>query len=140
MEIELRRDLAQAGHRTFGKFYLDNVFTCETLEPPVREVEGVVVSNWKLREDTAIPRGRYRVIINRPRGSGLHLPLLLNVPGFDDVRIGPDDSRRGLDGWILVGVERSDIGLLDGRRAFHELFQDIHDALNTGEQVWITVG
>ena len=136
MQIELKRDLVQDGHLTFGKFYLDGVLACEVLEPPVRELDGVLVTNWKVRGDTAIPRGRYRVIINHSHQLNTDTPLLLNVPGFEGVRI----FTSGFDGWITVGVERVSRGLLHRREAFRELLQDIHDALNSGEQVWVTVG
>lgn len=135
MQIELKRDQIQDGHLTFGKFYLDGVLACEALEPPVRELEGVPVTNWKVRGDTAIPRGRYRVIINHSRQLDADTPLLLNVPGFEGVRV----FTSGFDGWITVGVERASQGLLHRREAFRELLQDVHDALNAGDQVWITV-
>ncbi len=136
MEIELRRDLVQIGHKTFGKIYLDGVLACESSEPPVREIDGVPVMSWKIHGDTAIPRGRYRAIINHSRQLDRDTPLVLNVPGFDEVRI----FTSGSDGWIVVGVDRISQGLLHERQAFRELLQDVHDALNSGEQVWVTVG
>ncbi|MDO8715713.1 MAG: DUF5675 family protein [Dehalococcoidales bacterium] len=138
MEIELRRDLVQSSHKTFGKFYVDDVLACESLEPMVREVVDAPITNWRVPGDTAIPRGRYRVIINRSQRSGRDLPLILGVNGFEDVRISTDRFVR--ENWIFVGVDRSDVGLRNSQEAYNELFQDIRDALNSGEQVWITVG
>jgi hypothetical protein len=39
--------------------------------------------------ETAIPAGRYRVIINRSERFGRMLPRLLEVPGFDGILIHP---------------------------------------------------
>jgi hypothetical protein len=139
MNLELKRDVKQGSRRTFGQLYVEGVLECETLEDPVREIEGEAVMNWKVKGDTAIPRGRYRVIINRSQRFGRDLPLLLNVQGFDGVRIHSGNTEEDTEGCILVGTERSSLGVLGSRVAFSELFQDIRDALNGGEQVWITI-
>lgn len=65
---------------------------------------------------------------------------MLKVPDFDDVRIYFGPLPLDGDGWILVGTGRNGNGLLIGDQiAFTELFQDIQEALNFGEQVWIIV-
>ena len=140
MNLVLKRDAVQSGHATFGELYADGVLECETMEQPVREIEDALVSNWKIKGDSAIPRGRYRIVINRSQRLKYELPLLLNVPWFEDVRISPNCLEAGTDGWIVVGTERLEMGLVNSRIAFSELFQDIRDALNAGEQVWVTVG
>ena len=99
-----------------------------------------MVSNWKVPGDTAIPCGRYRVIMNFSKQFSQNTPLLLNVPGFRDVRISPVVPEFGGDvGWIQIGTERFGVGISGGRAAFSELCQDISDGLNFGDQVWITV-
>jgi hypothetical protein len=60
------------------------------------------VDEWKVQNKTAIPHGRYRVIITRSErfsrkaGHDVYLPELLSVPGFDKIRIhggnGPEDT------------------------------------------------
>lgn len=65
---------------TFGKLYLnDMTFLNYTLEDKVREV--------KIKHQTAIPAGTYQIIINKSERFKQFLPLLLNVPGFDGIRI-----------------------------------------------------
>jgi hypothetical protein len=93
--------------RTFGALYADGVFLAHTLEDVVRELDGIPVDEWKVQDKTAIPHGRYRVIItrsgrfSRKAGHDVYLPELLSVPGFDKIRIhggnGPEDT----DGCIL---------------------------------------
>lgn len=130
MNLELRREPSTADC-TFGKLYIDNVYACETLEDVVREV--------KIKGETAIPAGRYRIIVNHSQRFGKDMPLLLNVAGFDGIRIHSGNVAADTEGCILVGTARSDVAVLNSRVAFTELFQDILDALNAGEQVWIDV-
>jgi len=151
MELEVKRDDDQLQHRTFGQMFVDGAKQCETLEDPVREVEGAPVTNWKVKSDTAIPRGRYRLVVDRSekfskRASAkaghpvdVLMPHLLNVPGFDGIRIHSGNTEKDVEGCILVGTARSDIGILNSRVAYNELFADIQEALANGEQVWITV-
>lgn len=139
MELEVKRDDAQPQHHTFGQLYVDGAKQCETLEDPVREVEGATVENWKIKGDTAIPRGRYRVIVNHSNRFNRDLPLLLAVPGFEGIRIHAGNTDKDTEGCILVGTKRGPTSILESRIAFNELFDDIKEALANGEQVWITV-
>jgi len=139
MELKLTRDSDQLQHRTFGQLFVDGAKQCETLEDPVREVEGATVDNWKIKGDTAIPRGRYRVIVNHSQRFGRDLPLFLNVPGFEGIRIHAGNTEADTEGCILVGTKRTATSILESRIAFNELFADIQEALANGEQVWIEV-
>jgi len=131
MNLELKREPSTADC-TFGKLYVDGVYQCETLEDVVREV--------KIKGETAIPAGRYRIIVNHSQRFGKDMPLLLNVPGFEGIRIHSGNIAADTEGCILVGTTRSDVGILNSRVAFNELFQDMLDALNVGEQIWIEIG
>ncbi len=139
MELKLTRDSDQLQHRTFGQLFVDGAKQCETLEDPVREVEGATVDNWKIKGDTAIPRGRYRVIVNHSNRFKRDLPLLLNVPGFEGIRIHAGNTEADTEGCILVGTKRPATSILESRIAFNELFADIQEALANGEQVWMTI-
>lgn len=139
MELELKRDEVQNSHCTFGRLYVDGVLECETLEDPVREIEYTPVVDWKVKGDTAIPRGRYRIIINHSQRFNKDMPLLLNVPGFEGIRIHSGNTAADTEGCILVGTSRSDTAVANSRVAYNELFQDLHDALSAGEQVWIDI-
>ena len=133
MNLELKRDETQDNHKTFGKLYAEGVLECETLEDPVREIDAPV-TNWKVKGDTAIPRGRYRIIINHSNRFNRDLPLLLNVPGFEGIRIHSGNFTSDTEGCILVGTARSDVGVLNSRIAFNELFDDLSEALNACAQ------
>lgn len=139
MEIEIRRTPSTV-YGTFGKLFIDNVYACETLEDVVTERDGVPVAEWKVAGESAIPKGRYRVTISHSPRFKRELPLLSAVPGFSGVRIHAGNTDKDTEGCILVGVAQDGQRLSQSRVAFDELFRDIREAIDNGEQVWITVG
>jgi hypothetical protein len=138
MELELKRD-PSTENGTFGKLYAAGVFCCHTLEDEVREVPEIPVQGWKVKSETAIPRGRYKVIISKSQRFKKDLPLLLNVPGFEGIRIHPGNTNHDTEGCILVGQGKTDVALTESRAAFAEAMEDIRGAIENGEEVWVTV-
>ena len=135
MTLRLVREPTRNG-ATFGCLFVDGHFACFTLEDAVREVAGRPVSTWKVPAQTAIPSGRYRVIVTPSARFGRPLPLLVDVPGFDGVRIHPGNTIADTEGCILVGCDRDGSQVLQSRRAFEALFPRIAQA--TGE-IWISI-
>lgn len=131
MEIEVKRETS-GPVCTFGKLYTDGAYCCETLEDVVRPI--------KIPGETAIPSGRYGVIVNYSQRFGKELPLLLKVEGFSGVRIHPGNSAADTEGCVLVGTERGDNTVLHSRDAFNELFTEIQAAIASGEEIWMTIG
>lgn len=111
-------------------------FTCEDIE---REVAGKPVNEWKIMGRTAIPRGRYRVILSLSQRFKKVLPLLLDVPGFTGIRIHAGNTAADTDGCILVGMERGMGGVLKSRDAMDKLQGMIAAALSRGEEVWLEI-
>ena len=83
---------------TIGKLYIDDVFFCYTLEDVVRPT-GV-----KIKGETAIPYSTYKVIINHSQRCDKDLPLLLDVPNFEGIRIHAGNAAKDTEGCILVGM------------------------------------
>ena len=102
MKLELQR-VKLADTFTVGKLYADGEFICYTLEDTVREVEGQPVSEWKIKGQTAIPRGNYAVSITFSQRFQVNLPILHDVLGFEGVRIHTGNSSKDTEGCILVG-------------------------------------
>jgi Steigviridae/Suoliviridae L,D-carboxypeptidase/transpeptidase len=127
---------------TIGELFEDDVFVCFTLEDLVREIKGRPVEEWKVRGETAIPEGVYKITVTHSKHFDRDLPLLNAVPGFLGVRIHSGNTDADTDGCILVGTKVAENGesLLESRDAFDELFEIIRDAIDVGEEVWITVG
>ena len=140
MELILRRRPSN-DTCTIGELYEGAKFLCFTLEDVVREQEGVPVKVWKIKDSTAIPRGRYRITITHSPAFNKPLPLLNDVPGYSGIRIHPGNSAADTSGCILVGVgvHLGDKGLHESRVAFKKVYDLIDEALFKGDDVWIDV-
>lgn len=118
---------------TTGALYVDGAFECYTLEDTVRE-PGV-----KVHGQTAIPAGTYKVIINMSARFKRLLPLLLNVPGFEGVRIHPGNSAANTEGCVLVGRKKSPGWLGESVLAFEPLFARLQAAARKGEDIELEI-
>jgi len=121
MKIEIKR-LHKTSKSTIGELTIDGKFECYTLEDTEREV--------KIKGETAIPKGTYKVIINESNRFKRLLPLLIDVPNFEGVRIHPGNSNHDTDGCILVGMNRSLDYITKSRKAFDLLFKKMQGAKN----------
>jgi hypothetical protein len=136
IRIELVRSTFGPNTST-GDLYADGVWQCFTLEDRVRPA-GV-----KVKGETAIPEGVYRLIVTPSPRFKRRLPLLTDVPGFDGIRIHPGNSHKDTEGCILVGEgvnQFSDEPMLTKSvSAFNRLFEMIEEALEAGEQITVSV-
>jgi hypothetical protein len=113
---------------THGVLFVDGHFACFTLEDEIREVPGEPVADWKVPGATAIPAGRYRLIVTPSQRFGRPLPLVVDVPGFAGVRLHPGNTVADTEGCILVGADRQPGRVLQSRVAFEQLFERIRRA------------
>lgn len=124
---------------TIGDLDIDGAFECYTLEDQVREVAGLPVLQWKVKGETAIPAGRYRVTITMSNRFKRELPILNAVHGFEGVRIHPGNTSADTEGCILVGTQAMPGIIANSRQAFSALFEKIQSALESGDDVFIDV-
>jgi hypothetical protein len=82
----------------------------------------------KIKSETAIPKGTYKVVINQSNRFKRLLPLLLNVPNFEGVRIHSGNSNHDTEGCILVGQTRGKDYIGQSRKAFDKLFKKMQAA------------
>jgi hypothetical protein len=115
---------------TISRVYLDGVDThLFTLEDKVREVQGQPVSTWKVFGETAIPKGTYKIIINFSAHFQQDLPLLLNVPGFEGVRIHCGNTSKDTEGCLLLGASWNGGDFVgNSKAAFSKLFPTLEAA------------
>jgi len=126
MNLVLKR-LHKTENSTVGELTVDGLFQCYTLEDIEREV--------KVKSETAIPKGTYKVIINRSNRFKRLLPLLLDVKGFEGIRIHSGNTNHDTEGCILVGETRSKDFIGKSRKAFNALFEKMKKA----ESITITI-
>ena len=124
---------------TIGELYVDGKFQCWVCEDAVREIPGLPVSEWKVPRMTAIPFGMYDVDVTMSNRFKTELPLLLNVPGFEGIRIHPGNTVNDTEGCLLPGLDRLAKGVGRSRLAFNTLFADIKSAKQRGERILIHV-
>lgn len=90
---------------TNGQLYIEEDFFCFTLEDKVREEDGIAVEKWKVKGETAIPRGIYDLVLQDSPRFGPQTPTLLKVPGFEGIRIHAGNRPEDTEGCILVGFK-----------------------------------
>ncbi len=134
MELTLTR-IAKRKDYTIGRLEADGEYLCDTLEPTWRDLK----KKHKIRGRTAIPEGRYPVVITRSPKFGEWLPLLLHVPLFEGIRIHAGNTPADTAGCILVGENRKPGHVLNSRRHVALLKRRIVEAKDRGEGVWIRV-
>jgi hypothetical protein len=131
MLMTLLREPSDAG-ATIGRLSIDGRHECYTCEDVVR-------NGPKVHGQTAIPAGRYRIVVTHSPRFGRRLPLLLDVPGFEGIRIHAGNTANDTEGCILPGLGRLRASVTQSRIAFEQLFSKIDAALNGGEDVWIEI-
>ena len=111
-------------------------YFCDTLEPTWRDYAH---GGRKIKGCSAIPEGRYAVVISYSPKFEAWLPILLGVPNFSGIRIHAGNTSNDTEGCILVGKNKLVGQLVDSRIWLHRLKKKIVEAKGRGEAVWITI-
>lgn len=125
MNLVLQREIL-SDQSTIGKLSIvDGGFIAFTLEDVLRDhkIDGI----------TAIPAGRYRVVLTMSQRFKKVLPILLDVPNFTGIRIHSGNTSLDTEGCILVGMERGKDCVLRSREALKLLMEKLEG------EVWITI-
>jgi len=131
MELSVVRFMCGA-ECTLGQLLVNGEHECWTLEDVVRP------NGEKVFGETAIPYGRYRVVVTHSSRFQRDLPLVCDVPNFSGIRIHPGNLATQTEGCLLVGRGHTGNSVTESRLAFDALFPKIRDAIDKGEEVWIT--
>ena len=151
MELILKR-IAKRKTYTVGRLYIreqvmdeylpgtEDKYFCDTLEPTWRDYEH---GAYKVKGRSAIPEGRYAVVISYSPKFKQWLPILLGGPEFNKqwqgIRIHAGNTAKDTEGCILVGRNQRVGEVLDSRKWLNKLKQKIVEAKDRGEAVWITI-
>ena len=110
MEILIKRE-EFTKESTIGSMFIDGKFFCYTLEDYDRDLnkDGDLndAGEAKVFGLTAIPKGKYKVIVDYSNRFKKTLPHILNVPGFEGVRIHNGNTAKDSEGCILIGSTKS---------------------------------
>lgn len=151
MELVLTR-IAKRKNYTIGRLYIrqqvmdeylpsyEDIYFCDTLEPTWRDYAH---GAYKIKGRSAIPEGRYAVVISYSPKMKQWLPILLGGPEFSKnwkgIRIHAGNTVKDTEGCILVGKNQLVGKVLESRKWLYELKQKIVEAKGRGEAVWLTV-
>lgn len=138
MKFILQRGQSKQGV-TLSRLMLGEKFICDVLEDQVREIPGQSVDKWKVHGKTAIPAGTYEIIAQNSPRFGSDTLTLLNVPGFQYIRIHAGNSAEDTEGCLLPGLRMSETRVVSSRAALAHIRELVLPALQAGEHVTIEI-
>jgi len=111
------------------------------LEDVVREIPNKPVRTWKVKCETAIPIGTYEVEKTFSQRFGKRMYQLMNVLGFEGIRIHAGNTSHDTEGCLITGKERDEKnGEVSGSRVAKEALERVLDAaVERGEKIFWTV-
>lgn len=134
MIIELKRDGTDSPN--YGELFIDGVLVGQTLEDTDRHLED---GGEKIYGETAIPRGRYRVILSFSNRFQKVMPEVLGVGTHTGVRIHGGNDEVDTLGCPLLGRIRTATGIANCRAANDRLIDALDFADGRREDAWMIV-
>lgn len=142
MELNVKRIARKDGY-TIGRLFINNEYFCDTLEDTDRGLKDTMQVNEilakKVKAETAIPTGKYDVILTfSPRFKRV-LPLLLNVPGYQYIRVHNGNRPDSTEGCLLVGENKVKGQVLNSRATLEKLMSVLLECEKRKEKVTILI-
>lgn len=135
MELLLKRTEKNSTN-TIGNLYINGVEFSNILEDVDRGLHSKMsleeISKLKVYGKTAIPTGKYKIVISYSPRFKKMLPLLLNVPGFSGIRIHPGNTEADTEGCLLPGLKKNKM-VVNSRSTYARLEKIILEALKKEE-------
>ena len=134
-----------------GHLYVDGKYVCDTIEDVDRgltqDMPLTEIMKRKVKNETAIPRGKYRVLMNRvsPKFSAKayymgfcngKVPYLVGVPGFDGILIHKGVNQNSSSGCIIVGMNTVVGKVTQSQACFERLYRMMQGAK---DEIWIEI-
>lgn len=142
MELLLKREWLN-DECSIGELYINGVFECFTLEDKDRGLTQSMplaqIQKTKVYGKTAIPIGRYPVVIQFSQAHQKELPTLRNVPDYGGVEMHCGNTDVDTLGCILVGQLRGQNSIQNSVKAFAAFYPKIETAFNNHESIFITI-
>lgn len=126
MELKIKRRF-KGDTYTIGSLFIDGKYFCDTLEDKVRDMP----KEPKVMHKTAIPYGRYKLIVNISPKFKRELPRLLDVPFFEGILIHRGNKAEHSSGCILVGENKVKGGLINSAKYEEELVRILRGGTHT---------
>ena len=138
MEIKVIRNILTSEY-TVGKLYIDGIYICDTIEDRYREIKK---KEDKIYGVTAIPCGRYPVVLDFSSKYSKIMPHILDVPYFSGIRLHPGNSDEDSLGCLIVGEFVPGVAggwVKNSRIAYDKVFAKLKGASDKSERIFITI-
>lgn len=145
MELVLERKYKKETY-TLGQLLMevcqksnDFIKFCDVLEDKDRGLSQHMclyeIGQKKVKGKTAIPTGRYRVVLSWSPKFKCIMPEILNVPGFSGIRIHWGNTELDTDGCPLVGENKVKGKVINSKATYNKLMS----ILKSQDDLWITI-
>lgn len=142
MKLEIDRKYKKDKY-TIGNLYIDGKWFCNTLEDTDRGLRQDMTTKEilaiKIPAQTAIPTGKYEVLVTYSPKYKKAMPLVNNVKGYAGIRIHSGNTDKDTEGCILVGENKEKGKVLNSRVTFNKLFQIIQKAYDKKEKITLEI-
>ena len=135
--MELILDRIFLGEKyTIGNLFINGSYFCDVIEDVVRVLNS---EKDKVKSETAIPRGRYKVVLSYSPNFKRVLPEILNVPYFSGIRIHGGNSEKDSAGCLIVGENKVVGKVINSKVTLEKLMNVLKPASDKKEDIWITI-
>lgn len=147
MEILVKR-IGRRANSTLSRFYVNGGQREYILEDQDRGLQSDMtldeILKIKVRGQTAIPTGRYRLTMRYSPKYKRWLPYLNDVMGFEYIMIHSGNTIKDTLGCLLPGrsfsvTKAGEYQVNDSRAVANPLIREINDAIERGDEVWCEV-
>lgn len=122
---------------TISRLYIDGEKICDVLEDTVRDLKAD--GSGKIAGKTAIPAGKYKVILSYSPSFKRILPELLDVPFFQYIRIHNGLNNKNTKGCLLPGENRKRGQVINSPYYEKKIIEMLTEAEARGEENHITI-
>lgn len=133
--IEVERHIFEEDY-TVGKLKVDGNYICDVIEDKVRVLNR---ERDKVLGRTAIPAGKYRVVLDYSNRFGKIMPHLLDVPYFKGIRIHKGNSANDSSGCLIVCYYDKNGWGINSAKAYGLVYDVINKSINSGKNVFIDI-
>ena len=132
----LVKAITKTDKTTISRLYINGHFECYVLEDVDRGLKQSmplsILQKMKVQNETAIPEGSYEVQTSFSNRFQKTMPILLNVPAFEGVRIHAGNFAKDTEGCLLLGTGFTKDMVTDSRIAFESFFNKLKTLLASG--------
>ena len=134
MELLLERKIHNE-NSTEGNLYIDGKWFCNTIEDRVRAKPGEWKKELKIYGKTAIPYGRYPVLVTWSNRFKRRMVGIFNVPDFEGIRFHWGTSELSSAGCIIISYKDDDEKhrLIMEKKATEDLIKRVEDYQKQGK-------